>query len=129
MSTVRALGAYRTPLVKGPNGRNLCRWCKVEVSSKRRTFCGKPECLHEWRLRSDPGYVRVCVRQRDHGICAECGTRADKWEADHIVPVVEGGGLCGLDGYRTLCIPCHKRVTAELRARLAARAATQDPTP
>jgi hypothetical protein len=38
---------------------------------------------------------------------------------DHVIPVCEGGGLCGLDGYRTLCIPCHRKVTAELRARLA----------
>jgi hypothetical protein len=41
------------------------------------------------------------------------------WEADHIVPVVEGGGECGIDGYRTLCVPCHKTVTANLAARLA----------
>lgn len=41
------------------------------------------------------------------------------WEADHIVPVVEGGGACGLDNYRTLCTPCHKSETAALAARLA----------
>jgi 5-methylcytosine-specific restriction protein A len=41
------------------------------------------------------------------------------WEADHITPVCEGGGQCGLDNYRTLCIPCHKKETAKLRARLA----------
>lgn len=43
------------------------------------------------------------------------------WEADHIVPVVEGGGGCGLDGYRTLCRPCHVRETTELRRRRRAR--------
>lgn len=37
------------------------------------------------------------------------------WEADHIVPVCMGGGETGLDNYQTLCVPCHKRVTAELR--------------
>lgn len=42
------------------------------------------------------------------------------WDADHIVPVVEGGGECGLDGYRSLCVPCHRDVTRELRGRLAA---------
>jgi 5-methylcytosine-specific restriction protein A len=42
------------------------------------------------------------------------------WEADHIVPVCEGGGQCGLDNYRTLCLPCHKRVTREFAARRAA---------
>lgn len=41
------------------------------------------------------------------------------WEADHIVPVCEGGGQCGLDGLRTLCCACHKRVTAELAGRRA----------
>jgi len=41
------------------------------------------------------------------------------WEADHIIPVVEGGGECGLDGYRTLCLHCHKNATMELAARRA----------
>lgn len=43
------------------------------------------------------------------------------WEADHIVPVVEGGGECGLENYRTLCLPCHRIATAALAKRLAAR--------
>ena len=30
------------------------------------------------------------------------------WQADHRQSVVEGGGLCGLDNYRTLCTPCHR---------------------
>ncbi len=41
------------------------------------------------------------------------------WQADHIVPVVEGGGLCGLDGYRTLCDDCHKAETRKLAAKRA----------
>lgn len=43
------------------------------------------------------------------------------WEADHIVPVVEGGGECGLEGYRTLCIPCHRQETRKLIGKLAAK--------
>ena len=43
------------------------------------------------------------------------------WQADHIVPVAEGGGECGLDGYRTLCIGCHQGATQALRARLRAK--------
>lgn len=45
-----------------------------------------------------------------------------KWEVDHIKPVIEGGGLCGLENLRTVCTWCHKKLTAELagrRARLA----------
>ena len=33
------------------------------------------------------------------------------WDADHIIPVKNGGGCCGLDNLRTLCIPCHKNIT------------------
>ena len=47
--------------------------------------------------------------------------RADKrpWEIDHVVPVSEGGGLCGPTGLRLVCIPCHKQLTAELRSKKA----------
>lgn len=41
------------------------------------------------------------------------------WEADHITPVVEGGGQCGLENYRTLCVPCHRDVTKKLRKKMA----------
>ena len=43
------------------------------------------------------------------------------WEADHIVPVVEGGGACDLSNIRTLCLLCHREATRQLRERLAAR--------
>jgi hypothetical protein len=43
------------------------------------------------------------------------------WDADHIVPVVEGGGECSLDNYRTLCLGCHKRVTRQLKERMKQR--------
>lgn len=41
------------------------------------------------------------------------------WEADHILPVVEGGGQCSIENYRTLCVRCHAKETAALRRRLA----------
>lgn len=41
------------------------------------------------------------------------------WEMDHTVPVVEGGGECGLDNLRTLCWACHARATRQLRGRRA----------
>ena len=42
----------------------------------------------------------------------------DFWQADHIIPVAEGGGSCGLDNLRTLCTPCHQNETERLRFRL-----------
>ena len=41
------------------------------------------------------------------------------WQADHIVEVVMGGGLCGLENYQTLCTACHKEKTADLAKRRA----------
>lgn len=41
-----------------------------------------------------------------------------RWrEVDHIVPVTEGGGLCGIDNLRTLCGACHAVATAALAKR------------
>jgi 5-methylcytosine-specific restriction endonuclease McrA len=53
---------------------------------------------------------------------AEWGLRGRKslWDADHIIPVVEGGGECDLENIRSLCLICHRRQTSELRLRLTA---------
>ena len=40
------------------------------------------------------------------------------WDADHIVPLAEGGSY-RLDNVQTLCVPCHKEKTAEQAARKA----------
>ena len=51
--------------------------------------------------------------------CPACRpTIAVTWEADHIIPVAEGGGCCGLENLRTLCRDCHEAETAALRRRL-----------
>jgi HNH endonuclease len=51
------------------------------------------------------------------------------WAADHIVPVVEGGGECGIENIRTLCLGCHASVTKELRVRLKQSAGNSDCAP
>jgi hypothetical protein len=146
--TLKGGRADADQLPKGTGGRNLCRWCNLEVPRGRRTFCSD-FCVHEWRLRTDPSYLRDRTFERDRGICAMCGVdtvaafnhirrsrgvarpnslrqwglkslnRRSLWDADHVVPVVEGGGACDLANIRTLCLLCHRRVTAELRARRA----------
>jgi hypothetical protein len=154
MSTVRTMPggwADRATLPKGENGRNLCRWCNLEVPKGRHTFCSN-FCVEEWKLRTDPGYLRDKVFARDKGVCAQCGTdcqaayhhlkrlrgaarargwtswgikpnsRRTLWDADHIVPVVEGGGECDLSNIRTLCLKCHRAATAALRQRRVGQA-------
>lgn len=139
--------ADRSALEKGANGRPLCRWCQLEVPARRFTFCSD-WCVHEWKLRTDPGYLREQVFARDRGVCALCRVdtaaafldlkrarggqrlklldrwglkrlnRKTLWDADHIVPVVEGGGECDLGNIRTLCVLCHRRETLALRRRM-----------
>jgi 5-methylcytosine-specific restriction enzyme A len=48
-------------------------------------------------------------------------SRKSLWDADHVVPVAEGGGQCDLSNMRTLCIQCHAAATAALRNRLKNR--------
>ena len=131
-------------LPRGPGGRALCRWCNTEVPKGRRSFCSD-DCVHQHKLRSDPGYLREQVFERDRGICSRCGLDTEKmrrrlrrlprrerlkeaaslgvdatrslWNADHFVPVVEGGGECDLANMRTMCIPCHKQATRNLMER------------
>lgn len=47
--------------------------------------------------------------------------RTTYWDADHIIPVVEGGGECTMANIRTLCVPCHQQVTKELARRRASQ--------
>ena len=47
------------------------------------------------------------------------GDRETYWDMDHKTPVVEGGGECGLENLRTLCLWCHKRETKRLARRRA----------
>jgi 5-methylcytosine-specific restriction protein A len=61
-------------LPRGSNGRCLCRQCGLEVPKGRRTFCGGP-CVEEWRLKTDPSFLRNRVWKRDKGRCARCGLR------------------------------------------------------
>ena len=52
--------------------RRPCRWCGAAVPAGRFTFCGEA-CVHQWKLRTDPGYLRAQVFARDRGVCAACG--------------------------------------------------------
>jgi len=141
-------------LPRGPEGRGLCRRCGQEVPPRRRTFCGD-SCVEQWRLKTDPSFLRNRVGKRDKGRCARCELRCKDlekglrllrevlgrrgqssvyrevrkalkiqsrhtlWDADHIRPVVDGGGECGLENMQTLCLWCHREKTALMRRQTA----------
>jgi len=75
VSTARTIeGGWCNPsrLPVGPEGRPLCRCgCGHEVPAGRRTFHG-PACVHGWKLRTDAGYQRARVSERDRGVCQAC---------------------------------------------------------
>lgn len=76
------------------------------------------------RSRQKPcGWAKeaVCWLARQWGGRADMWSIGHLWEADHIRPVVEGGGACELENYRTLCIPCHRLETKALAKRRAER--------
>lgn len=60
------------PLTRDNQGRPLCRWCRKPVPPPRRSWCSA-ECIHEYRIRSDGGYIRAQLLKRDQGVCAACG--------------------------------------------------------
>lgn len=93
---------------------------------------GTTNCLTAW-TNSTTWDTRHAVRVREraaHGLvaCVDCGivcegrdemdgTDATPWEADHEVPL-EDGGPHTLDNLRCRCVPCHRAKTrAENRAR------------
>ena len=66
-------------------------------------------CDVNWQLpKSGPALERILQHPKE----------GDFWQADHIVPVAEGGGDCGLKNLRTLCTPCHRKETDKLNHRL-----------
>ena len=130
MSGVRYVAGRK----RNSEGKYICKVCGVLCPKRRQSYCSD-ECWH----RNSPSIMRNKVWRRDNGVCAMCGLDTKtvqrnghyygvnhRWEADHIVPVSEGGGLCGLEGYRTLCKGrgtnnCHGKVSGELRKRLNER--------
>lgn len=64
-------------------------------------------------IKGDVKYIRNELYRRDKGKCARCETITYDWDADHILPVCEGGGGTDLTNFQTLCKPCHKLKTNE----------------
>ena len=89
--------------------KGKCRGCQTAVPKGRQTWCSNTcYARHYWPI--------VCreVFKRDAGICQICFVKVARWECDHIVPFSEGG-LSVVENCRVLCVPCHKKRTAEHR--------------
>ncbi len=130
---------------KRADGTWGCRGCGGEIPKGRKTWCSH-KCVKTY----EPASVLIAVRARDKDVCQLCGFDCAKakrewrkllfelglqehwyWrkempprppnpEYDHITPFSEGG-LTILENMRTLCAPCHRKVTREWRAKRVKR--------
>lgn len=85
----------------------ICALCKLDtkklavqltmlsIDDPRRDLLFRQHNIHKTR--------KIKLRRNGGGL----------WDADHIICVKDGGGQCGLENIRTLCIKCHKSRTAD----------------
>ena len=83
----------------------VCVQCGVDTEALKQ----------HWRnLRGHYDWEAFHVALLDQGF--DPHGRVNWWDADHILPMIEGGGN-QLSNLRTLCQPCHKAETARLAGR------------
>lgn len=105
-------GAARSQLARLERGR--CQLCGVDAHALWEEVKRMPD-VHARRRRLEReewGTARLIAQ-----IAAD-PREGLFWQADHIVPVAEGGGEADMSNYRTLCTPCHAKETSKLRVRL-----------
>lgn len=97
--------------------RGICVICKLDTVKFKKDFC---QFFHSIPDRTGWNGINIYsgLKYKISG-CLSGSFSQTFWEADHIVPVVEGGLEIGMDNLRTLCRFCHKAETAKLAARLA----------
>jgi 5-methylcytosine-specific restriction enzyme A len=100
----------------------ICSACGLDTEALRKEYKALPNGApgwYEWSSYRSPEREAFLKRNGiPHGRVV-----TDWWDADHIIPVIEGGGECDLSNLRTLCIPCHRKETRELHARIKGRRA------
>lgn len=97
------------PTRRDENGNRLCRYCQQPVKPPRRTMCSD-ECVHELRMRTEAGYARAKVFERDKGVCACCGVDTGQMERDYDAEIKACRERCP---YHPVYPEYGKRLTAE----------------
>ena len=99
---LRSSGSYLRYCVY-KRDRGVCALCQTDtklISKKALGLYGQQKIDY---LQSHNISAKRKIKKRKNG--------GGLWDADHILMVKDGGGVCGLDNIRTLCIACHKKVT------------------
>lgn len=99
------------------NGFCACG-CGNQLSKARRKWysdkCRDMAFITFAIIKGDTTIIRQQLFQIDMGACRMCSEITDNWQADHILPVIEGGAACDLSNFQTLCIKCHTEKTYKL---------------
>ena len=105
--------------------KGVCAICSVDTEALKRFWRALPKSGGFEHMGGD-GPRNEFLKAR--GIPWGRAT-SDWWDADHITPVIEGGGECGIEGFRTLCLlpsgghaRTSRQAQAETRRREAAPA-------
>eukprot|EP00930_Biecheleria_cincta_P023520 TRINITY_DN16982_c0_g1_i1.p1 TRINITY_DN16982_c0_g1~~TRINITY_DN16982_c0_g1_i1.p1 ORF type:complete len:1511 (-),score=233.62 TRINITY_DN16982_c0_g1_i1:373-4905(-) len=106
--------------------RGICQSCGIDCHSVFQSLLTaspgprRHACLSEVapRIASNPILAsRILEAQRV--------TEGLLWQADHIVPVWEGGGMCGVENLQSLCVACHAAKTSSEASQRANRRQTE----
>ena len=91
----------RDCLYKRDNG--ICKMCNIDTKdiAKEALKLSDENKTNYLKYHNISLKRKIWIRKHGGGL----------WDADHIIPVKDGGGMCGLDNLRTLCISCHKKIT------------------
>lgn len=101
---IRTSGRYlRDCVFKRDNG--ICSVCNIDTKQTSKMALEMNVNDRIEFLKKHNISLKRKIWKRKHG--------GGLWDADHIISVKKGGGQCGLENLRTLCIKCHKNVTKE----------------
>ncbi len=101
----RSAGDARRAVLKRDKGK--CAACSLDTMGAAGRLW---ELFHLGRWAFDAvvsGYAGHPSPDAILGRLARGSVESALWDMDHVLPVKDGGGGCGLDNLQTLCIWCH----------------------
>lgn len=103
---IRNNGRYlREQVFKRDNG--ICAICMTDTKKIANELTDKKNVFEDYQRKEYMERYGIGTKRKIW--CKKLG--GGLWDADHIIPVKKGGGKCGLENIRTLCLLCHKEVT------------------
>ena len=118
---LRTSGSYIREQVYARD-KGICSLCGIDTKTVKKQIietnchCTKRKNKYQRKQKQPPHLPQCLAIRTDYSLGEKRKVWKRKyggglWDADHIIRVDSGGGCCGLDNLRTLCLACHKSVT------------------